>query len=181
VDAPEGSVRPTQLPATVLPPPVWSTIAPEKRMSERARISLEPVVTFSPMFTLPAPSSDTSGLPEKPGAVRPSITRGSVITGSVLFSLIVPVTPNAIVSAPGLPFAEVIASRSEPAPASSVFVTRNVAARAPEAEPAAAPNDQITRTSRRSSRGPREPPGLVNRSSSLLACTAKLALSVGPV
>src|SRR5207249_1178896 len=56
--------------------------------------------------------------------VRPSISTGSVIAGSgVLVTVIVPVTPNVIVSGPEAAFAEAIAARSDPGPESFVFVT----------------------------------------------------------
>ena len=87
---------------------------------------------------------------EEPGCVYPSIVTGLVITGSAVAGTIVwtpePTMLKAIVSAPAAALASRIAWRSDPAPASSMLVTVNVAADkdpASKASTAAVPRRRI--------------------------------------
>src|SRR5258708_4416640 len=89
---------------------------------------VKPLATVRPSAPAPAllPSITTSGVPENPVSVEPSIVtlaviagngdRGSIVCGPV------PGRSNVIVD-PGLPLALRIACRSDPGPLSAVLVT----------------------------------------------------------
>jgi hypothetical protein len=132
---------PMWLPRMETDPPVLMVAAlmpcrPNRPMaSERTTDGPAPLVNCSPSAKSPAstPSRNTTGLPVNPGCVRPSIVVGPVTLGSADSGRIVCTSPavggrlNLISSAPASVLASVIACRSEPAPASAVVVTVNVA------------------------------------------------------
>ncbi len=128
--------RPMMLPSTRLLPPVWRKMPlPLNLLMTRPRMTESPAVMSRPEAALMngddekmlAPLSSMTGDPAKPGCVVPSMVTGSLMVGSVVFNLMVrtpaPGMLKVMRSCPGTALASRTAWRSEPAPASFVFVT----------------------------------------------------------
>ena len=105
-------------------------------LTSESDLMAEPgAVWFTMKPELPLKLTSTVGVPEKPGAVDPSIVVVRAIVGSGLERTIVPLVEKATVL-PLFVFADEIAFRREPGPELLVLVTVKVAAKEPVAKSA---------------------------------------------